>query len=109
MTSMPASRNARAMTFAPRSWPSSPGLAITTRIFRIWSVRRLNERDFLVFPPDLPEGVAHLADRRIRAHAVEERIHRVVAAARRLLQRIERAAHRLVVSGFAQFVETSEL
>src|SRR5438874_5674157 len=34
MTSMPASRSARAMIFAPRSWPSRPGLAINTRIFR---------------------------------------------------------------------------
>jgi catechol 2,3-dioxygenase-like lactoylglutathione lyase family enzyme len=34
MTSMPASRNARAMIFAPRSCPSSPGFAITTLIFR---------------------------------------------------------------------------
>src|SRR5918999_1274131 len=34
MTSMPASRSARAMIFAPRSWPSRPGLAMTTRIFR---------------------------------------------------------------------------
>src|ERR1041384_303825 len=32
MTSMPASRNARAMTFTPRSWPSSPGLASSTLI-----------------------------------------------------------------------------
>src|SRR4051794_2994469 len=31
---MPASRRARAMIFAPRSCPSSPGLAMTTRIFR---------------------------------------------------------------------------
>src|SRR4051794_9255085 len=30
---MPASRRARAMIFAPRSWPSRPGFAITTRIF----------------------------------------------------------------------------
>src|ERR1035438_5224906 len=30
---MPASRRARAMIFAPRSCPSSPGLAIKTRIF----------------------------------------------------------------------------
>src|SRR6476661_4217692 len=30
---MPASRNARAMIFAPRSCPSRPGFAITTRIF----------------------------------------------------------------------------
>src|SRR5579859_3517119 len=32
MTSIPASRRARATTFAPRSWPSSPGLAMSTRI-----------------------------------------------------------------------------
>src|SRR5687767_141157 len=31
---MPASRSARAMIFAPRSWPSNPGFAMTTRIFR---------------------------------------------------------------------------
>lgn len=30
---MPASRNARAITFAPRSCPSNPGFAISTRIF----------------------------------------------------------------------------
>src|SRR3954453_14429314 len=34
MTSMPASRSARAMIFAPRSWPSRPGFAATTRILR---------------------------------------------------------------------------
>src|SRR5580765_5699178 len=33
MTSIPASRSARAMIFAPRSCPSRPGFAITTRIF----------------------------------------------------------------------------
>src|SRR4026208_2090713 len=33
MTSMPASRSARAMIFAPRSCPSRPALAMTTRIF----------------------------------------------------------------------------
>src|SRR5437660_6979597 len=32
MTSMPASRSARAITLAPRSCPSSPGLATRTRI-----------------------------------------------------------------------------
>src|SRR5437868_11583490 len=34
MTSKPASRNARAITLAPRSWPSRPGLATTTRYGR---------------------------------------------------------------------------
>src|SRR5262245_39955302 len=33
MTSMPASRRARAITLAPRLCPSSPGLATSTRIF----------------------------------------------------------------------------
>src|SRR4051794_7565257 len=32
MTSMPASRNARAITLAPRSCPSNPGFATTMRI-----------------------------------------------------------------------------
>src|SRR5262249_60964774 len=32
MTSMPASRRARAMIFAPRSCPARPGFAMTTRI-----------------------------------------------------------------------------
>src|SRR4051812_5377500 len=32
---MPASRSARAMIFAPRSCPSRPGLATTTRILRL--------------------------------------------------------------------------
>src|ERR1700733_10877350 len=39
MTSKPASRSARAMTFAPRSWPSSPGFATTTRYGRIIEAR----------------------------------------------------------------------
>ena len=38
-TSIPASRSARAITLAPRSWPSSPGFATKTRIFfyRSWA------------------------------------------------------------------------
>src|ERR671933_416243 len=34
MTSIPASRSARAMIFAPRSCPSRPGFATTTLILR---------------------------------------------------------------------------
>src|SRR4051812_29069349 len=39
---MPASRSARAMIFAPRSCPSSPGFAINTRIFRSLIFRSLS-------------------------------------------------------------------
>src|SRR5215469_7126065 len=35
MTSIPASRRALATTFAPRSWPSSPAFAMTTRMLPI--------------------------------------------------------------------------
>src|SRR5881296_1684592 len=42
MTSMPASRSARAMTLAPRSCPSRPGLAINTRIGRSIVARESN-------------------------------------------------------------------
>src|SRR6266516_6151933 len=48
MTSMPASRSARAMIFAPRSCPSSPGFATTTRIFAATACSlRLVRVDFL--------------------------------------------------------------
>src|SRR6266542_1537107 len=42
MTSMPASRRARATTLTPRSWPSRPGLATTTRMRPCATVRRLS-------------------------------------------------------------------
>src|SRR3954452_4137020 len=55
MTSIPASRSARAMILAPRSWPSRPGLATTTRILRVsvlltraaslWHPNRLADSD----------------------------------------------------------------
>src|SRR5581483_11882107 len=44
MTSMPASRSARAMTLAPRSWPSRPGFATRTRILRSLTRAREGER-----------------------------------------------------------------
>src|SRR6476469_3351665 len=39
MTSMPASRSARAMIFAPRSWPSRPGFATRILSFRSDTLR----------------------------------------------------------------------
>src|SRR3954462_4446450 len=62
MTSMPASRSARAMIFAPRSWPSRPGLATTTRILRAMA-DRLNDK-----------GVAGEAV--LLRHAPQYRLHR---------------------------------
>src|SRR6266446_4442678 len=99
MTSMPASRRARAMTFAPRSCPSSPGLAITTLSLRTFNLQSaicnlqsaiLNDRHFHVFAPHFTERVAHLADRRVSPDGVENREHHVLGRARRGAQPIER-------------------
>src|SRR6202012_4006559 len=49
MTSMPASRSARAMILAPRSCPSSPGLATTTRILRAVAAS-IRARNFIRSP-----------------------------------------------------------
>src|SRR5262249_21243137 len=98
---MPASRSARAMTLAPRSCPSRPGLAITTRSLRT-SLRvqfrsphsllltlqsairnpQSNDWHLFVFAPDLAQRIAHLADGRVRADGVEDRRHQVPARAR---------------------------
>src|SRR5688572_28164852 len=66
MTSMPASRSALAMIFAPRSCPSNPGLAITTRIRPpgTWA----EYRGALV-RHRLLAGVAEPRERALRLHA----------------------------------------
>src|SRR6185436_17805057 len=99
---MPASRSARAITFAPRSWPSSPGLAMMTRIFTdtcylIPDTCLSDYRRFLGFAPDLTQGVAHLPHRGIRPHGVDEQRHRVGRPARPLFQRVEGRPHTAVV------------
>src|SRR5512143_183505 len=109
---MPASRSARAMTFAPRSWPSRPGLAMTTRILRMrvssfqfpassWKLEagdwKLYQRHLFVLAPHLPERVAHLADGRVRPGAVEQWVHRVGVASRRVPQRVEGPSHGVAI------------
>src|SRR5215831_6133740 len=63
MTSMPASRNARAMIFAPRSCPSRPGFAMTTLIFRATTA------EFSLGSTE-PKGVVWLGTRRARFEMV---------------------------------------
>src|SRR5712691_2466083 len=46
MTSKPASRSARATILAPRSCPSNPGLATTSRIFRSLMTRAARDGSF---------------------------------------------------------------
>src|SRR6185295_7579035 len=112
MTSIPASRSARATTFAPRSCPSSPGFAMSTRILRpvpagpgvviaptTEAVAFASEdRGFFVFAPDLAQGVAHLAQRGVRAGRFDHGVHEVVAAARGAAQALQRGVHARVVA-----------
>src|SRR5688572_14048473 len=78
MTSIPPSRSARAMTLAPRSCPSRPGLAMTTRIF--WAMGQLDYRLLDVLSPDVAQRVAHLADRGVGADRLEQQGHRIGVA-----------------------------
>src|SRR5947208_14182586 len=77
MTSMPASRRARATTFAPRSCPSKPGFAIRTRIFLGIGTTSVKER-LLQGAEDPAHHVADFAEGRLRAHRVEDERHRVL-------------------------------
>src|SRR5215471_10906096 len=104
---MPASRSARAMTLAPRSCPSSPGLAITTRSLRMaaWS----DNGRFLVFAPDFAQGVAHLAYRRVSPDGVENRRHQIVGALRRTPQPVQRPLHLICAAGLPQLFKLCQL
>src|SRR5258705_9695601 len=129
---MPASRSARAMTLAPRSWPSRPGLAITTRIF--WDIFSwqpaaggwqqlaagsscplpaarclLDYRRFFVFPPHMPQRVAHFAYCGIRPHRLDQQRHGVGRSARALLQRVKGRANASIVAALPDPIELGQL
>src|SRR6267143_2399714 len=89
MTSIPASRNARATTFAPRSWPSKPGFAMRTRIFFGIGITSIEER-LLPDAEGLPHHVDDLAQSRLRPHRVEDEGHRVRVPFATLPELIER-------------------
>src|SRR4051812_9584694 len=99
MTSMPASRNARAMTLAPRSWPSRPGLATSTRI---GVVIFLQFSHFLVGSKHLAERIADLPEGRVRPHRVQEARHRVLRPLGGALQCSQRAVHVRLTAAAAQ-------
>src|SRR5580693_6731849 len=117
MTSMPASRSARAMTLAPRSWPSSPGFAITTRSFLKRSPQptyppappALNDRHFFVLAPHAAERVAHLPHRRIGADGIENARHQVLRRARRRCERVERPRDGRAIARRPQALQLREL
>src|SRR5215204_5809584 len=98
MTSIPASRRARAMILAPRSCPSKPGLATTTRILRAVaasiSAVSLEDRGLGVGPEDLLHRRDHLALGRPGTGGCEDRRHQVLRGGGGALQLGEGALHR---------------
>src|SRR5512136_2526536 len=91
MTSMPASRNARAMTLTPRSCPSKPGFAMSTRIFFAIPITSVKE-GLLPHSEDLTHHAAHLAQGGPRADRVQDERHRVrVLVLAGLAERVEGA------------------
>src|SRR5215469_9671199 len=95
MTSMPASRKARAMILAPRSCPSSPGLATTTRkglFIRLpASVMSVDERS-AILAEHSAKHIAHLAHRRLSLDGPYYRGHDILPSDRGLFDLLQRAA-----------------
>src|SRR5687768_9878762 len=110
MTSMPASRSARAMIFAPRSWPSRPGLATTTRSLRAPAGCISVHRRLEVRAPHVLQRGDDLALAGVRAGAVQQRRHEVRARARRATAQIgERDLDGAGVAARAYALQTVEL
>src|SRR4051794_15818886 len=77
MTSIPASRNARAMIFAPRSCPSRPGLATTTRILRWVEVSAMGAA--MLPPPRCRSPHLDVEDHLRRVHVADEAVGPLLA------------------------------
>src|SRR5438128_145520 len=85
MISKPASRSARAMIFAPRSWPSRPGLATRMRSVRsLIGSRPSHPSRIAVDAEGLPEDVGDLSHRHALLHRCEDRRHHVLSTLARL-------------------------
>src|SRR6266508_151342 len=119
MTSIPASRSARAITLAPRSWPSRPGLATKTRIlpwFASVFTRGISWRDvytldrrLLINAINIPKGRTDFSESRISADGFNGRRHRVIAMFGSRSQAIKGVDHRAVVSTCFRLFKTFDL
>src|SRR5262245_24569188 len=118
MTSMPASRKARAMIFAPRSCPSRPGFAMTTLIFRATTAESSGANPTTLlehrrFPPDAPdasERLAHLPHRHVCLGRLDDREHQVAVLVSRILhQSCEGGLDCGRVAAVAQCLDSADL
>src|SRR5215218_5410642 len=84
MTSNPASRSVRATIFAPRSWPSRPGLATRTRTVMnlLLACAASEHHRLLELAPHRFERGDHFANGAVGVSAVDQLVHQVVIAFR---------------------------
>src|SRR5829696_1185836 len=114
MTSIPASRSARAMILAPRSWPSRPGLATTTRSRVVagrslvaLTVCSLEDRCLAVGAEDLLQRGDGLALGGVGASALQQRRHQVaVRLGSRLLELTQQPLDGRTVAPLADSADT---
>src|SRR5947209_2102579 len=111
---MPASRSARAMIFAPRSWPSRPGFATTTRIFlsveALMGRGSLERRRFGVAAEHSLERRDHLALGRLGSGSVEQMRRQVLALiASRPLESLERRGCGRLIAALTSCPDTRDL
>src|SRR5262249_32677107 len=110
MTSKPASRNDAATTLAPRSCPSRPALATSTRIFLSKSTPSLELRRLVVLAEHDAHRLSHLALGGVGAGAVDQERHQVLLlVARRLGQGREPARDQVVVARLAHLLKCRHL
>src|SRR6185436_15769723 len=111
MTSKPASRRAAATTFAPRSWPSRPGLATITRNFlRLACFIGLPiDRRFAPFSELRLERVDDFPERHAPFDPVEERGHEVGAVAGGRPDRLQGPEHRSSVPALLELADFGDL
>src|SRR4030067_3375520 len=99
MTSIPASRSARQITLAPRSWPSKPGLATRTLIFLSGissSFTRPGSKchRLLVLAVDIFQRIHHFSQGGVGLDAFEQIGHQVSIIPGGLLEVKESPLHR---------------
>src|SRR4030042_3934876 len=91
MTSIPPARRARAISFAPRSCPSKPGLATKTLIFLSPMLQPPlgDGRTLLIFTEYLPQAISDLTQGDIALNRLEDIRPKVLRALSRFSQRLE--------------------
>src|SRR5579862_138249 len=97
MTSMPASRRAAATTLAPRSCPSSPGLATSTRIGRMNQLKS-EEHGLAICAKHRLERGTDLVERAVPARAFQDVGEEILRPLRRHTKALQSCLTRCVVS-----------